>query len=369
MGGTLALNVMRQHGRAAWVVPSYKNGRALWRMAEGLCRPLESQKMLDVSRSERTITTPHGGLLAIYSADNADAIRGETFHLVVLDEAARISQEAREDAILPTLADTEGTEVAISTPKGLNWFYQEFQRADHKAIAAWRFPSSDNPSPQIQRAAQLARERVPERTYRQEWLAEFVESGAYFQNVAACAVVEAPDRPDQHQGHHVVMGVDWGRIHDFTVLTLLCRECSRVVDWERMGGMEYRSQRARLKRLAEMWNVVSILPERNAMGAPNIEELVAERLPVLPGLDDLLGWNMTAANKPILIETLALALEREQVRVPCDYAEELRAFEVDIKPSGASAFGAPEGAFDDRVISLGLAWQAALLAGPVVLFG
>jgi hypothetical protein len=371
LGGVLTLNVLRQHGKAAWIVPSYKNGRSLWRFAQGACAPAAAAGLMDISKAERMITTSRGGLLGIYSADNIDAMRGDWFHLAVIDEAARISDEARNDVILPTLADADGQEVLISTPKGMNWFYEEWQRgrANMRDMAAFHAPTAANPSPQIRRAAELARERVPARTYKQEWLAEFVTDGNYFQNIDACATLTERDRPEAHAGHSVVMGVDWGLKEDFTVITLLCQECSRVVDWARMSGGEYRHHRERLRQLAGRWHVSGILPERNSMGLPNVQELMHEDLPIAMGPDNDLGWYMTAANKPVLIEALALALERNEIKVPVEFADELRAFEIETRPQGAPKFGAPEGAHDDMVISLALAWQAALMYGPVLMSG
>lgn len=179
LGMVLSLACAGAGGHVAWVVPSYKNGRPLWRAAEASAARLKAPHVR-LNRAERTIEFSNGGFLAIYSADNPDAIRGEAFNLVVLDEAAKIAEEAWTDVIQPTLADVDGDAILISTPRGRNWFWREYQRgiSDGVETKSWTAPSSDNPSPQIQRAAMLARERVPDSTYRQEWLAEFVEDSA-----------------------------------------------------------------------------------------------------------------------------------------------------------------------------------------------
>ena len=51
----------------------------------------------------------------------------------------------------------------------------------------------------------------------------------------ACAVIDAPDKPGDHVDHAIVMGVDWAKSEDYTVLTVGCRDCGRVVDWARMA--------------------------------------------------------------------------------------------------------------------------------------
>lgn len=178
LGGALALATAASGGRVAWIVPSYKNGRPLWRWAETTVGPLKRARKVHTNRTERTIEFAEtGGFVAIYSMDNEDSIRGEWFNLVIVDEAAMIAETAWTDAIMPTLADANGDAVLISTPKGRNWFWREFERGRRMDAEAASFhaPSSANPSPQIQRAARLAKERVPERAYRQEWDAEFVD--------------------------------------------------------------------------------------------------------------------------------------------------------------------------------------------------
>jgi hypothetical protein len=359
LGGTIALALARKGGSVAWIVPTYKNGRALWRWAENMTAGVRTKGMAIANKSERTIEFKNGGFFGIYSADNEDSIRGEAFQLVVLDEAARISETAWTDAIQPTLADFEGDAFLISTPKGLNWFYTEYMKGkeDGNYQKSWMAPSSANPKPQIQRAAQLAKGRVPDRTYRQEWLAEFISDGAYFQNVEKAAIIEGKELPDQHKGHYLVMGADWALSEDFTVLIVGCRECNKVVDWERFNQIDFTYQRERLYSMAQRWTIIGILPERNSIGVPNIE-LLMEHVNVFRGPDDGRGFYTSPTSKPPLIEGLANALEHHGFKVPVEAADELRAYQVELSTSGHPKFSAPSGLHDDWVIALALCWRA-----------
>lgn len=346
------MNVLRQHGKCAWLVPTYKNGRSLWRWAQRVTAPLAQAHVLDVSKSERVIETNLGGFFGIFSADNIDSIRSEDFDLVVADEAARIEGEAYIDAVIPTLADRDGDEVKITTPKGLNWFYKECQKAkdDGNQAAFFHAPTSANPNPNIKRAFELAKDRVPERTYKQEWLAEFVEDGSFFQNVDRVAVVEVPCSVEGHGEHAKVMGVDWGKQNDFTVITVACKECNQVVDWLRFNKIDYHYQREQLVNMVKRWGVASILAESNSIGEPNIEELRRAGLPIR-------GFATTAASKPTLIEAFGLALQNG-FKVPKPAADELRSFEVETRSNGYPKYSAPEGLHDDWVISLALCERA-----------
>lgn len=182
LGLVLVLAALRMGLRVAWVVPTYRNSNPLWRAVEAAVGPARKAGRVRMNRSERYVETDVGGFLGVYTGDNPDAMRGESFHLVVADEASRISETAIEDVIEPTLADEDGDLLAISTPKGKNWFYREFQRGrtDMRDVAAFQAPTTANPNPRIRMAAERARIRFGDDsdTYRQEWLAEFVDSGA-----------------------------------------------------------------------------------------------------------------------------------------------------------------------------------------------
>lgn len=359
LGGCLALATAKDGGRVAWIVPTYKNGRAPWRFAVQACRWVTAAKRATANKSERTIEFDNGGYFGIYSADSEDSIRSEAFNLVILDEAAKMSETAWTDAIMPTLADADGDALMISTPRGLNWFHAEYQRGkdDGRHQASFHASSAANPSPQIQKAFRLAKERVPERTFKQEWMAEFLSSGAYFQGIDAACTVAEPDQPADHAGHSLYGGLDWALSNDYTVLTIACRDCGRVVAWDRFNQIDFSYQRARILDTCTRWGLSGLLPERNSIGQPNIE-LLRDHVAIIAGPDGQQGFLTTATSKPALIQRLASGIEHDGYRMPADYADELRQFQVTVGTSGNPKFSAPDGLHDDRVISAALAWWA-----------
>jgi len=308
------------------------------------------------------INFPGDGFLGIYSADNADAMRGESFHKVIVDEAARVKEEVYYDVLDATVADTGGEITCISTPKGRNWFWREHAKGldEMGHQASWSFPTSANPLPQIQLAAEMARERLPDRTFRQEWLAEFIEdTGGLFRNVDEAATAPLASHPSEHKGHGgVTLGADWGKMTDFTVIGGVCRGCKAQVVFDRSNKVDYALQRQRLAAIADRWKPDIIWAESNAMGEPIIEELRRSGLPVR-------GFATTAVSKAPLLEALALAIEKGELRImphPIQVAE-LKAIEVSTSPTGHVKYAAPEGLHDDTVIALALAWHGAKGSG------
>ena len=350
LSGAICGNALAQHGRVAWIAPTYKNTRPLWRWLMAATADDVRQGKIVVNKSERIVETNRGGFLGIFSGDNIDSVRGESFHLVVIDEAARIPETAWSDAIMPTLADYGGDAILISTPKGKNWFYQEWVRglSRNAEIASWQAPTSDNPNPKIREAALHVRERVPESTYRQEWLAEFIDGGSVFRRVreAATATTLLPQPNRQY-----IVGVDWGKHNDFTVFAVMDAATRSMVTIDRFNQIDYVVQSQRLFALCERYKALKIIAESNSIGEPQIERLQRMGLPVE-------GFATTNATKATIIDSLSLAFEQGEIQILDDaiLISELNAYEAKRLPSGLLRYSAPDGMHDDCVMALALAW-------------
>lgn len=357
LGGVLVGLTLQQHGRVAWVAPTYKNTRPMWRWLQMSLADDAKHKRVVIHKAERTIETKRGGFLGLYSGDNIDSIRGEAFNLVVIDEAAKLPEDAWTDAIMPTLADYDGDAVLISTPRGKNWFFAEWARgqAGGKEQRSWKAPTKDNPMPTIRRAFEKVRTMIPERSFRQEWLAEFVDDGTLFRRVVECATATPAD--GRRGDRTYVAGLDWALSYDFTVLTIIDANTREVVCLDRYNGVDYSLQRQRIKAACDRFGVAGVIAESNAMGKPNNDELRRMGLPVR-------DFTTTNATKADIIESLAAAFEQGNIRILDDptLIAELQAYEVDRLPSGMVRYSAPDGLHDDMVMSLALAWHGATLA-------
>jgi hypothetical protein len=360
-----AASKMAVHGQpVGWFTPRYRHAKESFEFVRTLLSPIIEA----YSRSEMTISLITGGKVEFWTLTDKDAGRSRKYALAIVDEAAHAPnlEYAWEKAIRATLTDLRGRALFLSTPNGLNYFYTLYQRhLDHDDWAAFKFPTSANPripASEIEEARQL----LPDRVFKQEYLAEFVTDGNYFAGVDECATILTPDSPTGHAGHFVSIGVDWALTNDFTVFTAVCRECGRVVDWERINKVDFMRQRERLKVMADHWQARIIVPESNSIGEPNIEMLIHAGLPVwFDNKSKRAGFWTSAASKAMIMQGLALALEKRQLTVPVDYRDELLAYEVQMG-SIQPKFSAPDGRHDDRVVSLALAWFGA--AQPPAIF-
>ena len=335
--------------RAWWVAPSYKMSEVGWRPLRRLAGQIPGA---EVRKVDRQVILPGGGEVSVRSADNPDSLRGEGLDFVVLDECAFMSELAWNEALRPALADRQGKALFISTPKGRNWFWYLWQRGQEPGTEwhSWRFTSYDNPHI-ADSEIDAARTTLPDRVFRQEFLAEFIDdAGGVFRGVMAAATAKPQD--GKQPGHDYAIGVDWGKHNDFTVLAVVDLTTSELCYIDRFNQIDYAVQTGRLKALASRFQPVTIIAESNAMGEPIIEQLQRDGLPVHP-------FKTTNATKTAIIDGLAMAFEQGAVKIIPDpvLIGELQAYEMERLPSGMLRYSAPEGMHDDMVMAVALAWS------------
>jgi hypothetical protein len=352
-----AVEAMLQGRRVLEAAPVADQTNAFWVACKrALAEPIAAG-VIAKNETERTLEMPGGGRIKTKTAFNADTLRGDYADLLILDEYSLMDPNAWNEVGAPMLLDNDGDAVFVFTPKRKNHAYHLFVRAQSDDTGRWesyQFTSFDNPHLSREALDEIT-EDMTEEAYRQEILAEFLEGeGAVFRNVAAC--VQAPATTAlAHHGHIKVAGVDWGKQHDFTCISVGCVTCHQEIVRDRFNQIDYTVQRDRLRALYDIWQPSRILAEANAMGDPIIDVLQREDLPVLP-------FQTTASTKPPLIENLALVFERGEWQFQPDpiWTSELEAYERKVSTvTGRSSYSAPEGIHDDTVIARALmVWQA-----------
>ena len=359
-GASMGVACALSGGRAWWVAPSYQVAMVGWRLARSLSIQVPETQ---VWQGDRIIEFKSGGQLRIRSGDNPDSLRGDGLDLAILDECAFMNERVWSEGIRPALSDRKGKAILISTPNRRNWFHGLFTYAKtsgDKEWAAWQLPSSDNPY--LDNAEiESARRSLPARIFEQEYLAHFLEGeGTIFRNIYANMT---SDGRHSCTSPDVVAGVDWGKLNDYTVISIGCRNCHKELYLDRFNKIDYHFQRQRLEVAARKYNVRYILAESNSIGEPNIESLRRAGLPIE-------GFATTAQSKPRIIENLSLSLEKEEFQFIADEAgiAEMEAYEMTVTSSGRPSFSAPGGAgsHDDTIMARAIMLHSVTSYRPAV---
>ena len=154
-----------------YVTANYRMAKQIaWRQLK-----LMVPKEICVKRNESdlSIELTNGSIIALRGSENPDALRGVSLSALVVDEAAYVKQEAWEMVLRPALSDQGGPAWFITTPSGLNWFYdlweQAHEQSDWATFSFTTIEGGNVPKEEIE----AAKRTLDERTFRQEYLASF----------------------------------------------------------------------------------------------------------------------------------------------------------------------------------------------------
>lgn len=188
-----------EHG-VYYVAPTFDQAkRIMWRRLRIL---LGYEKQGGFIRSENIndgyFELINGRRIYVKGADNEDALRGEGYSFVVLDEYADMKSNVWDDIIDPALMDVEGGALFIGTPKGKNHFYELFisaleERQGFEDWEAFHFVSRDNPYLKEREIARIYNNPNKSRDMiRQELEADFVSGGGKVLNPADFPILAVP---------------------------------------------------------------------------------------------------------------------------------------------------------------------------------
>ena len=162
--------------RICYIAPTYQQARDIaWEQFKNELRP--SIKNINDARLEiKTKTQGEGeSIIFLRGWESVETLRGQKFDLLVIDEIASMRNFWLnwQEVLRPTLTDTKGEALFISTPKGFNHFYDLFNLENtDKDYKSFHFTSYDNPFLPVEEL-EKARLELTEDRFAQEYLADF----------------------------------------------------------------------------------------------------------------------------------------------------------------------------------------------------
>jgi len=350
-GNAVVMKSFEKPNQMSWIVsPRYAQTMIMWRKVNKL---IPKEYVIDSSKGDMWIELENGSMVFAKSADNPDSLVGEGLDLCVIDEAARVKPEAWEVSLQPTLLDSDGDAIMLSTPKGKNWFYTEYlkglNKVDFPEYDSFHFTSYDNPflNPKL---IDRKKKTMTWLFFRQEILAEFVDDGGeVFTGIDAC--IYDCVKTDPVPGKEYVMGVDLAKYEDYTVIYVVDVETRRVVWFKRLPHMDWNPQKDIIEYAHHKWNDAPMLIDATGVGDPIVEDLEKRCIDVIP-----YKFSGNTLKKQV-IEGLQVAFQNREIFIPRDKVllGELGAYSYDRLPSGLFRYSAPAGFHDDCVTALALA--------------
>jgi len=373
-GGLVNKALQTPNGIIRHVAPIYTQAKIGMRYCEKMLPPPPHSKP---NRSGLpTIYLPDlDTSLEFWHGQEPESLEGDGVHGYLLDECAKLKMGVYASA-KTTVTVTRGPIMGTSTPRGKGgkgaWFYNKCVEA--KAHMEWSLkkgippthvfltaPTSENPfvAPEV---IESARKSLPDRLFRQYYLAEFIDDGAIFVGVKDCVYGDLLDVYGDTQQWtsleakdcEVVIGADWGKIEDYTVFSAWDLKQCKMVGFLRFRGVDYISAIKNLIWFKRKFKkLIMVMHDKTGLGQVIDDALAETGLPYE-------GVTFTNKSKTEMVNGLMMAFQFKKIQIPHweEMLLELDLYEVKTNALGTMSFSAPEGQHDDIVSSMFLAYQA-----------
>lgn len=317
----------------------------LWLRNSGL--PVETYAFSESRRAIRFM--PTGTTIWFKGGDKPDTIYGEDYHAAVVDEATRC-KDAVWVAVRSTLTATGGPAKIIGNMRGRkNWAYRmaRLAQAGEPGYAYYGITGLDAVAAGLYSMAELedAKRSMPESEFNQLFLlipADDAGNPFGFEFINLCCV----DHLDV--GPATACGVD----------------LAKKVDWTVISGFNDANRLCLLERFREDWNQTMIRVNDKighaytAIDSTGVGDKFVEDIQRGRSDEKILGYHYTSASKQVLMEALALAMQRREIQIYEGenkwLRSELESFEYQYTRTGVR-YAPLEGMSDDGVNSIALA--------------
>src|SRR3990167_2224874 len=379
----LALRELFLPRHVVWVIgPNYDVASRVWDyIDEWIDRYFEGNNgPFRVNRHDRIIeNTTTGAKLWMKTTENPTSLLGKGLDLAIMDEAARVDEGIWEGYIRPNLTDANkrGRALLISNPYGFNWFYRMYERGTiegrvrYPDYISFHFPTaiedadgivigSNNPRGVPVEELQALKLSTTKDKWISEYLGRFQDgSGQMFKNIEKCVddnvVINDPSEwfEEPKRGHLYTMGVDIAKLEDFTVICVMDKMDHRLVGFWRINNVSWDLMRQKIKDVSISYYDAEIVLDATGNAGDMFSENLAEI-----GVNVDTEFKYTNRTKMLLIDKLALLMERGQLRIPRipSLVSELKSFTYNLTEAGSLKYGSSRK--DDTVNALALScWK------------
>jgi hypothetical protein len=315
--------------------------------------------------SDLSIETIFGSTLTFFSAESGASLRGLTFHYMILDEFAFFKMEQTDgtnlwyDILYPTIKVRGKKVIFVSTPLGKNnLFYEMYIRGfktgfSHSYTSILKDIYSDGLV--SEQEIEDIKKQIPELSFRQEFLCEFLDSSLTFFNGFEQCFKDFIYNDNLKQ----YIGVDLsGNGTDETIVTKINSD-NQVCQYKVEGTLD-----EKYRAIAYIINTTKNLQysyiEINGLGAPmlnEIKKLVKEK-------HKLQEWVTSNKSKEEIISNLAVTIANKDISFNNQDKELFAQFGTFISKytkTGHLQLQAQEGHKDDRIMSLAIALESKKL--------
>lgn len=298
-------------------------------------------------KGDTEIVFKNNSKILFRSAASEDSLRGQSVDYMILDEAAFIKRDTVEMILLPMLNVRGKKCLFITTPKGKNYIHEYFLKGQTEpSWKSLRYSTLQSPLANKE-LIDMFRKTLPEKLFKQEIEAEFVDSSSVFNNLEELLCLETSSSPATDTRYFA--GIDIGFVNDASVLTIL-DDYGNLVKYYRWTDLESPELIQEILRLNNIWKFDAVAIEINNQGLTIHQELKRK-------MSNLHEFNTNSKTKPEIINRLIHLFNMKEMKLIKDeYLRiELESFIFKQNEIGTIKFMSEYGFHDDVVMSLAIA--------------
>ena len=360
----------------AIVAPSYRQSRLVLRKITDFLIRVPKQL---ISTVEKTRIIFRNGSTIEALPNNPLTIRGPTLNLVYCDEMNFIRDDVElYDAILFTLATTNGSFIASSTPGSRDGLFYKICFAPEyldfsRSHVSWRDAVEPN-GPLKNSILDRVRRQLESNPWRwtREMEAEFAEDeNAFFPLSLVTGCVDGQLEyimfDAKISDRLIYLGVDFGKHRDHSVVAAIDYDNesrkARLIHIHRFAlETEYASVIGYVKALVSRWQKTrQVTTDVTGVGDFITEEMKRS------GIPQTVGVQLTIPSKTDILGNLKEMMQSGRLSIPYDseLISEITSQRFELMKSGQVQFSHPEDSHDDRLWALALACYGTRMIGPV----
>lgn len=324
-----------------WVDTKHTNiDKYIERYFKPLLKKMNHWNDCNWNQQKKILRLYNGAYIDFGSAERPENMEGFGYKRSVLNEGGLIfkKQSLWTNTLYPMLKQAKVR--IIGTPKGKNTFETLYYRYPH-----YTFTGFDSP---FWTAEQLeeAQKTMTEEAYRQEILAEFIDSaGTVFRNIKenSTGTITKPS------GGRYVLASDIAKHQDFTVILVGDLDTKSVVYHERFNKIDWGLQKSRITNVYNQYHCINGIIDATGVGDAVFDDLINQGLAIE-------GFKFTATTKQELVSNLSIAMDNQTISYPPipELINELEIYAYEQRANGTFSYSAPEGFHDDEVMALAL---------------
>ncbi len=360
----------------AIVAPSYRQSRLVLRKIAVFLERVPN-RLISIVEKTRIVFRNGSSIEAL--PNSPLTIRGPTFHLVYCDEMNFIRDDVElYDAILFTLATTNGSFIASSTPASRDGLFYKICFAPEyldftRSHVSWRDAVEPN-GPLKKNILDRVRRQLESNPWRwtREMEAEFAEDENSFfplSLVTSCVDGELEYVPFEAKlsDRLIYIGVDFGKHRDHSVVAAIDYDNesrkAKLIHLHRFAlETEYASVIGYVKALVSRWQKT----RQVSTDVTGVGDFITEEMK-RSGIPQTVGIQLTIPSKTDILGNLKEMMQSGRLSIPYDseLISEITSQRFELMKSGQVQFSHPEDSHDDRLWALALACYGTRMIGPV----